>query len=276
MATRFIQTLQFLVGLTMLVAGVAVVAPIAADWGIDPARHDTTGSGQPPIVGVQAAAAVFPHGHAIPDPRQATGDPALADSHVGIPNAALPGNLVLPARPVSAPYQPPQPAPRMATAFPGVVQDAPGLNATYRSTLAIPPPPLLDAHGPPPVAPGWTIRGPQAGDQRIPDLPPTPPTYSIRDGDDLTTLAIRFYGHPGAAAAILAANRDRLDDPSILPIGVCLRLPPPWAVTSGGAGSGPRAIEPGSGTSGMSAPRAHAAPPTMSHAWLSSPDATTP
>jgi phage tail protein X len=74
-----------------------------------------------------------------------------------------------------------------------------------------------------------------------------PETYAVRDGDDLTSLAIRFYGHPAAAAAIVAANRDRITDPDILPIGFRLRLPPPWTISAGRTAEESRAIEPGPG-----------------------------
>lgn len=129
-----------------------------------------------------------------------------------------------------------------------MARPAPPLGATYRSTLSVPPPPLLDAHGPPPLAPGWTNR-----DARQPvregaaSTAAVPATYAVRDGDDLTSLAIHFYGHPAAAGAIFAANRDRLATPDILPIGVRLRLPPPWAVTAGRTAAESRAIEPGPG-----------------------------
>ena len=49
--------------------------------------------------------------------------------------------------------------------------------------------------------------------------------HVVRDGDDLTGIAIRIYGNPAMADAILAANRDRLRDPAILPIGMRLVLP---------------------------------------------------
>jgi nucleoid-associated protein YgaU len=55
-----------------------------------------------------------------------------------------------------------------------------------------------------------------------------PSSYTIRDGDDLTSIASRLYGHPGAAEAIWSANRDRLNDPGVLPIGLSLRIPPTW------------------------------------------------
>ena len=77
--------------------------------------------------------------------------------------------------------------------------------------------------------------------------------YVIRDGDDLTGIALRVYGHAGAATAIWTANRDRLADPSVLPIGLTLRLPPSWTLPAARApqGGGPAmAIEPTFGTVG--------------------------
>ena len=65
----------------------------------------------------------------------------------------------------------------------------------------------------------------------------------VRDGDDLTTIAVRVYGHPGAAGAIIAANRDRITDPALLPVGVPLRLPPSWN-PAGDAGATPPVIAP--------------------------------
>ena len=74
-----------------------------------------------------------------------------------------------------------------------------------------------------------------------------PSQYTIRDGDDLTSIATRLYGHPGAAEAIWSANRDRLADPAVLPIGLSLRIPPTWvppAVRQRGLAGGGAPIEP--------------------------------
>jgi nucleoid-associated protein YgaU len=74
-----------------------------------------------------------------------------------------------------------------------------------------------------------------------------PSTYTIRDGDDLTSIATRLYGHPGAAEAIWSANRDRLNDPAVLPIGLSLRIPPTWvppAARQRGLAGGTPPIEP--------------------------------
>jgi nucleoid-associated protein YgaU len=55
-------------------------------------------------------------------------------------------------------------------------------------------------------------------------------TYVVRDGDDLTGIALKVYGHAGGAQAIWSVNRDRLSDPNVLPIGLELRVPPAWSV----------------------------------------------
>ncbi len=133
-----------------------------------------------------------------------------------------------------------EPLPPLPPAFAG---RPPALDATYRSTVEMPPPPLLDAHAPPPLS----VARPR------PDLRPrgaelqpssgVPQHYVVRDGDDLTGIAVRFYGNPAAAEAIFSANRDRLADPKILPIGLALQLPAPG---SAGVPSGQRdrVIEP--------------------------------
>ena len=86
------------------------------------------------------------------------------------------------------------------------------------------------------------------GSVAVPALAVMPVAVTVRDGDDLTSIALRVYGHPGAAAAIWAANRDRLPDPSLLPIGLELRMPPSWTVPAARAAAGNRAefIEPDS------------------------------
>jgi phage tail protein X len=68
--------------------------------------------------------------------------------------------------------------------------------------------------------------------------------YIVRDGDDLTTIATRFYGHPAAAAAIWQANRGLLSDPAVLPIGAALLLPPRGVVAGLGRAADQTVIEP--------------------------------
>lgn len=239
---RCMQALRFVAGLAMLVGGVAVLAPLAGD---------VLTRQSPPIPQSEEASSALgmPHvaiGHAIPDPRAGTG--MLPQSQFQVASVDQAAAMVAHSPPPVAVYQPPTPPSPLPPNAPALARPAPALDSMYRSTLAMPPPPLLDAHGPPPLAPGWTARGPQqtvpAGLSRVPLVPAT---YAVRDGDDLTSVAIRFYGHPAAAAAILAANSDNIADPDVLPIGVRLRLPPPWTVTAGRTSAESRSIEPGPG-----------------------------
>jgi len=236
--SQFMHTVRFFAGMAMLAGGVALAQPFAA------AVLAARGNGTP----VPAASAAIPGmqsglspmmfgtaGHAIPDPRPVDGrEPS------GIPLQAV--NSLAPAQPP----EPPLPLP--ASGFDSSPA-APDLNGSYRSTVQIPPPPLLDSHAPPPLSAGWA-----AHDVAKPAVPgPTTQAasaamdYVVRDGDDLTTIALKVYGHAGAATAIWAANRDRLADPQVLPIGMSLRLPPTWTLPAAQAaqgGSPGLAIEP--------------------------------
>jgi nucleoid-associated protein YgaU len=196
------------------------------------------------------------------------------------PVAPAPGSWLLPESelpppvPLSSTYTPPPAPERLPPTPAGFVGAAPEMNGNYRSTLAVPPPPLLDVQQvdaqpvvaapaarpaavavatPMPSAAGWT------GVQ--------PATHVVRDGDDLTGIATRVYGHPAAAAAVWAANRDVLADPNLLPIGAELKLPPPWSVGGPGMGrSDGRAIEP---------PMAVAVPPQAApQSWETASGAT--
>lgn len=255
----FLGTLRFIAGMAMLVGGVAIMAPIAVD-----AFSDRSASAFGPVAPVAAETAMRPGGinHSIPDPRPHDSSATTNQAMTMDPAAPATGG----GFPERLPYVPPLPPPPLPAA--GVVREAPDLTATYRSTVAVPPPPLLDVNGPPPVAPGWSTRGQRpVSSAATSGLPAVPPTYAVRDGDDLTMLAIRFYGHAGAAAAILAANRDRLTDPAILPIGLSLRMPPPWTVGGAVAGTGPLEIQPGPGASAVMPPMSPQAARPAS--WLS-------
>lgn len=97
----------------------------------------------------------------------------------------------------------------------------------------------------------------------------------VRDGDDLTSIALEEYGHAAAAAAIHEANADAIADPQVLPIGLVLRLPPSWTLPSTPATRGPAAIEPAkraadAGAAATPGPDAPAAGPA---AWLALPPA---
>lgn len=141
------------------------------------------------------------------------------------------------------PPAPPEPLPPSAPAFAGVAAD---LGAAYRSALQSPPPPLLDGQSPPPLAVGWTGRDPAIRAASAPVGAAAPSgVYVVRDGDDLTGLATRFYGNPAAAAALWQANRGLLRDPHLLPIGMTLVLPHPNQVAALMRPSDQAAIEPG-------------------------------
>lgn len=242
--TRCIQAVRFVIGLAMLVGGVAVLAPLAGDvFRQRGLAADADVERGRPMQNLSPVAI----GHTIPDPRPES--VALATSQQQAQRAdRVPAVQSVPQQQMPV-YEPPLPPPSLPPQSAAAVRSAPPLGETYRSTLSVPPPPLLDAHGPPPLAPGWTSRGPQR-----PISPPAaataavPATYAVRDGDDITSVAIQFYGCPAAAAAILAANRDRIADPDILPIGVRLRLPPPWSISAGRPATELQAIEPGPGT----------------------------
>ena len=267
---RLMQAVRFVGGLAMLVGGVAVLVPLAEDV-LSHGSVVRDDSGGETVRAVPLSAS----GHAIPDPRaHAT---ALAEPQPSVLEGDNGVVVPSPRAPMVSAYQPPSPPQPLPAEPNAMTRPTPPLDPTYRSTLAIPPPPLLDAHGPPPLAPGWTTRDTLRAAPSTPSRSGTVPTaYSVRDGDDLTSLAIRFYGHPAAAAAILAANRDRILDPDILPIGATLRLPPPWTITAGRSSTDAHMIEPGAGIDpgpGTASPSLGMPPAGAPSPWL---EPTTP
>jgi nucleoid-associated protein YgaU len=178
-----------------------------------------------------------------------------------VPDAALP-----PAVELRADYVPPAAPERLPAVPASLGAEGPAINGTYRSTLSVPPPPLLDSQAPPPGQP-VAVEAPRPSVYGEPAATAAPPaTYVVRDGDDLTGIAIRFYGHPAAAASVWTANRDVIPDPALLPIGLRLRMPPPWSVPGlpGAAADAGRSIEPPAATAGPRQPPASAA----SASWL--------
>jgi nucleoid-associated protein YgaU len=97
----------------------------------------------------------------------------------------------------------------------------------------------------------------------------------VRDGDDLTSIALEVYGHAAAASAIHEANADGITDPQVLPIGLVLRLPPSWTLPSTPAIRGPAAIEPAkrAADAGAAATPGPDAPAVGPAAWLALPPA---
>jgi nucleoid-associated protein YgaU len=54
---------------------------------------------------------------------------------------------------------------------------------------------------------------------------PEPLVHAIVNGDTLEALAERYLGRADRAGEIFEANRTRLQDPEILPIGMKLTIP---------------------------------------------------
>lgn len=69
----------------------------------------------------------------------------------------------------------------------------------------------------PPPADGETPRQPQAA--------AAPRTHRVQNGDTLSALAARYLGSSERFWDIFTANRDRLRNPDVLPIGLELRIP---------------------------------------------------
>jgi nucleoid-associated protein YgaU len=226
-----LRTVRLLVGLAFVAGGVTLAAPlagrlIAAAW--------------PELAGGRADA---PASVAVV-PAETL---AAASMPVAVPMDAAVLPEEAPAGPSVVPVQPPVALPPARTALPpwavGWEATTPNLGPAYRSALESPPPPLLDEAGPA-TRSRAVFTGLAQPAVPFPDVSPStePSTYRVRDGDDLAGIATRFYGDPNAAAALWAANQDTLRDPSLLPIGATLRLPPQWSVVPGpGTAIEPRA-----------------------------------
>jgi nucleoid-associated protein YgaU len=251
--SRLVGALRFLIGAAMLAGGVSLVLPFG--------RLVVAGlasSGHAPAVSAPGAAPPVDLAPADVPPAPASAAPQAWM----VPDAALPPPVEL-----RGDYALPPPPERLPTVPASLGAEGPGMNGTYRSTLAVPPPPLLDAQASPPAVavaeqprPPAMMAGMMAGEAA------PPAAYVIRDGDDLTGISVRFYGHPAAAAAVWEANRDVIPDPALLPIGATLRMPPPWSIPGlpGAAADAGRAIEPPPSSAG---PRPLAAP-SAAAAWL--------
>jgi len=251
------RTLRFLVALSLVVGGVTLAAPFVLrvvdlrDRPVEGERAYPTaamGEGIAPVHPPLYAPHTIPDSLAQGSPAAVPPAPPVADgvplepSAASVVEAGSSEASAVPPEPY-VPPAPPAPIPQQASDW---SLAAPPLDAAYRSTLDVPPPPLLDAATPPPRMVGWTPRdralpasyagdpnaqgGQVAGGSANAVVAPAtlPASHVVRDGDDLTGIANRLYGHPGAAEAIWSANRDRLADPNLLPIGLELRLPPSW------------------------------------------------
>ena len=245
-----IHTVRILVGLSLVAGGAVLAQPFAlvvlqarqqahapAAF-IPPAPAAASEAfGLPGPAGQPAG--VLPRGV---DPLMAltAGNPPTQGGAAGRPAGFMPEFPAASPPPARLPPAPPAALPRSEA---DLAPAPPTFDAAYRSTLDIPPPPLLDTQSPPPLSVGWSTHAMARPAAAAADEAVSPPAYVVRDGDDLTGIALRVYGTAGAATAIWAANRDRLQDPQLLPIGMTLRMPPSWTLPSAHAGDG-RAIEP--------------------------------
>jgi nucleoid-associated protein YgaU len=80
---------------------------------------------------------------------------------------------------------------------------------------------------PPSLSPEYPARSsPGASQDAMPPAAQTARTHTVVDGDTLQGLAERYLGSAARAVEIYQANRDKLSNPNLLPIGVELKLPP--------------------------------------------------
>lgn len=226
--SRVVQTVRFVVGLAMLVAGVIVAGPYASSL---VAAHGRRAAPAPPpetVAWVQQAAqpAMAP----VAAPPMQAGQPHAVTAP-GFPEP-LPHEVPTAPFVPRGDYRPPSPPAALPPLAMDLTRSTPAIDASYRSTLDIPPPPLLDADTPPPLSVAWSANSANAARARGAAAVPQgdASAYVVRDGDDLTSIAVKLYGHAGGAQAIWSVNRDRLSDPNVLPIGLELRIPPAWSV----------------------------------------------
>src|SRR5581483_9975630 len=56
---------------------------------------------------------------------------------------------------------------------------------------------------------------------------PTTASYTVKNGDSLSTIAELEYGDASQWQVIFEANRDKLSSPDSLAVGMVMRIPPP-------------------------------------------------
>jgi nucleoid-associated protein YgaU len=222
--TSLVQFSRFLVGLGMVIAGGFVAAPLITS-----------------ILGAAMSKPVPPHNvdrafqggttpstiHAFTIPSSISGKTdefRYAHDPSGL-SLNLPKETAVPSQVPAELLQ------RMPERIPehSLGTATPNLYGAYRTTVEMPPPPLLD--GSKDIAQhqmertSKKRRGPR---RHTPES--IPETYRVQDGDDLTGIATRLYGHPRAASALWQVNANRLSSPEVLPIGFEMVVPPAWRV----------------------------------------------
>ena len=241
--SSIVQIFRFVVGLGLVVAGGFLAAPFVSavvqsvDQGggsPEAGAHGAGGHhwqrGQSDAVGV----------YAVPGMEQSTPLSTVEPLQPSSPPRSIPLAGTVQALPTATAAARPERLPQTPRPT-----RPPDLTTAYRSTVEMPPPPLLDAATPAPARLAVMPQSLAAAPLR--QMPASlPEQYRVQDGDDLTGIATRLYGHPRGASALWRANADRLERPDLLPIGLSLDVPPAWAVfadAQGEAGRGQQ-IEP--------------------------------
>jgi nucleoid-associated protein YgaU len=110
----------------------------------------------------------------------------------------------------------------------GKIENAPAAVPVSTTTEAVdfdaPTPDLPDTFSREPVLHD-TQPAPLADADQAPAQEDGPRKHRVRDGDTLAGLAERFLGDAKRADELLAANREQITDPELLPIGVELVIP---------------------------------------------------
>ncbi len=246
--TSLVQIFRFLVGLGMVVAGGFVAAPFISSVVSTASREVVTQTPRQqtnPFDRDQTSQSI-PNSFTIPAKNpQGTRLIRQIDNPTESGLSRL-GKIPLPSQPqLITPER--MPAHSLGNA-------PPGMYGAYRTTVEMPPPPLLDGSRAVASHRLQLAKNKNIGPHReIPDS--IPERYRVQDGDDLTGIATRLYGHPQAASALWQVNADRLSSPEVLPIGFEMIVPPAWRVFGKGAAyEGTRRIEPSDMTETKSTP----------------------
>ena len=224
--SSILQVFRFVIGLGLVVAGCLLAAPFVSE---------IIKSAQPPQEVWSKNGPV--NGNGSVQPNHSAGvftvpgmvvAPAALSAGASHPSRQSPRLIPFVAEPESKssmkPTICPDPMPQTPKA-----NRPPGLIMAYRSTVEVPPPPLLDAMMTPPAR--LASSGHRVVGEPMRPIPGSIPNhYRIKDGDDLTGIATQLYGHPRGATVLWQANADRLDNPALLPIGMSLDVPPAWEV----------------------------------------------
>ena len=245
--TSLVQIFRFLIGLGMVVAGGFVAAPFISSVLSSAARDAVTQnpSQQTNPVDRDKTSQSTPNFFAVPV-KNPEGTRVIRQ--IANPSTSVLNQLEGSALPSQPQFVTPERMPRRA-----IGNAPPDMYGAYRTTVEMPPPPLLDGPHATAVHHSQLNRKKNVGPRRqIPDA--IPERYRVQDGDDLTGIATRLYGHPQAASALWQVNANRLSNPEVLPIGFEMIVPPAWRVFGNeSAFEDSRQIEP-SNTTGAKVP----------------------